>query len=315
MCNLPGMVVEGAEEDASARGNALFMGAAAGKSLPPDGTPESIGRNSSYASTMTPSGAVFVSEAWSSELTGEVTSDVSRSHLDLWMERDETLIMFDWDDTLCPTSHLALAPFRSAADPRALERHTQAVQELLRVAASCGRVAILSMAGPGWIEDTVKRSMPQLSQTLEALDISVSLARVGVPRVSLKEAFAEARNTSHFLKRRTMGKLIKSFYTPRVGRSSKFRKQAEKARSWKNIISVGDSEAERLALQDIAMSHQQRDRNGKWKEFRCKTVKLMSEPTLAQLTEQVRVLTTALPALVMHDGDFDYEMENGDLPS
>jgi len=61
------------------------------------------------------------------------------------------------------------------------------------------------------------------------------------------------------------------------------------------------------------MGRAQRDRNGRWKECRCKTVTFKSEPTLAELTEQLRAIAKALPALVHHDGDVDWEVEKGDL--
>merc|ERR1712062_154185 len=76
-------------------------------------------------------------------------------------------------------------------------------------------------------------------------------------------------------------------------------------RSWKNVVSIGDSSAERCALQDVVSRRVQRSRHGRWKECRCKTLTLMQEPSLEQLTAQLKKVTQSLPTLVLHDGDVD----------
>lgn len=260
------------------------------------------------------------SEAREDQCTGELrpsqrSQATTRSHVEMWSTQEETLIMFDWDDTLCPTTYLKQFRLRTEADPAALAAHVKAVQQLLQVAASLGRVSIVSMASPGWIDHTLECYMPQVDVTLKSLDISMSFAQAGAATKRKREACADAREPSHFLKRRTMTKLIREFYASRVCGRPRLGKHTAKGRSWKNILSIGDSDAERCALQDIAMSHTQRDRRGKWKEFRCKTVKLKAFPTLAELTQQVETLTRALPALVHHDGDVDYDVERGDFDS
>ena len=72
-------------------------------------------------------------------------------------------------------------------------------------------------------------------------------------------------------------------------------------RSWKNLVSIGDSTAERFALQDVVYRHVQRGRLGRWKECRCKTLQLFLEPSLEQLQ--------CLPALVTHVADVDVEFD------
>lgn len=63
-----------------------------------------------------------------------------------------------------------------------------------------------------------------------------------------REAIAECREPSHFLKRKAMTKTVREFYRGAAGR----RRPKPRGRSWKNIVSIGDSLAERLALQDRA---------------------------------------------------------------
>lgn len=246
-------------------------------------------------------------------------SPLSRSHIDRWSDRDETLIIFDWDDTLCPTSHVQRCPPQGEEHgcDEALQEHQRAVEELLRLAVGLGQVSIVTMASSSWVEESILRVMPGLQTCLVELGIQVVSAREGVGRKRLREAFGDCREPTHYLKRRAMSRVIRDFYET----SRRTLKQAiwdmqvshtgcstRKARSWKNIVSIGDSAAERLALQDLVFKRCQRDRHGRWKECRCKTLKLIAEPDLGQLTAQLRRVAQLLPALVRHDGDADLDV-------
>eukprot|EP00929_Paragymnodinium_shiwhaense_P118734 TRINITY_DN90646_c0_g1_i1.p1 TRINITY_DN90646_c0_g1~~TRINITY_DN90646_c0_g1_i1.p1 ORF type:complete len:1124 (+),score=211.74 TRINITY_DN90646_c0_g1_i1:84-3455(+) len=108
-----------------------------------------------------------------------------------------TLIFFDWDDTLCPTTWIRSvlkgrladieewAPIRSNPESQAdwyhemprwfnyplpdvpayhelMEELQKAVVTLLEVAQAIGVVVIVTNAMPGWVEKTMKKWMPQL---------------------------------------------------------------------------------------------------------------------------------------------------------
>mmetsp|Transcript_48354 Transcript_48354/g.136020 ORF Transcript_48354/g.136020 Transcript_48354/m.136020 type:complete len:384 (-) Transcript_48354:183-1334(-) len=230
----------------------------------------------------------------------------SCSHLERWSDRDETLIIFDWDDTLCPTTHGQENPECAEQDRAQLQAHEEVVARLLRVAGEVGHISIVSMAGTGWIERTLDNFMPGLKPLIAELNIPVTLAREGVPKRDKRQAFAEGREPSTYLKRRTMMKVVRNFYRTSIGNETK-------ERSWKNVVSIGDSTAEKLALQDIVLARVQRDRKGRWKDCRCKTIKLKTEPTLAELSAQLCRVAESLPALVMHDGDLDMEFEEEEV--
>jgi len=119
-----------------------------------------------------------------------------------------------------------------------------------------------------------------------------------------REAKVDCRSQSQYLKMKAFLRVVKQFYRSR----SFLRRALGGMRSWKNIISIGDSDAERLALQDAVFHHKQPDKNGRWKECRCKTVRFLDEPDLGQLTEQINTLRELLPALARHDGDVDLDM-------
>lgn len=78
-----------------------------------------------------------------------------------------------------------------------------------------------------------------------------------------------------------------------------------KPRSWKNVLSIGDSDAERLALQDVMWWRVQRGNGGRWKMCRCKSVKLKQEPSVTELSAQLLQLAQLLPTCVQHNDDLD----------
>lgn len=245
----------------------------------------------------------------------------SKSHIDLWDTTSETVIIFDWDDTLCPTTFIwnhpqlnwyEVAPcFDDSSEMETqfkdtlreqLEQHQSAVIALLRLAVSLGQVAIVTLAQVGWVEQSCRNFMPQVAEVLFELGIEVVYARQAIPSRYLRRAHEEQNDLTKVLKTRAMSRTIKKFYTT-VGGGE---------RSWKNILSIGDSAAERLALQDVIMRREQRDSRGVPKECRCKVVKLLYEPDLERLTAEVQVLITWLLTLTCQDDDIDIDFADID---
>jgi hypothetical protein len=248
------------------------------------------------------------------EPTAASPSHASSRSVEDWHASNETFILLDWDDTLCPTSHFSSAV---CAKTRYGDRNPSLVEfqagviDLLRTAAALGGVGIVTMACQEWVQECIQTLMPEVGGVLRELGIEVVSARTSASKQFLRESQGDAREPAHFLKRKAMARVIKKFYrepnfirrTMRVGTR----------RSWKNIISIGDSQAERLALQDIVFQHTQRDRYGRCKECRCKTLLLMQEPNIQDLIRQHRAIREGLAALVRHDGDIDIEFAQYDI--
>mmetsp|Transcript_14403 Transcript_14403/g.26753 ORF Transcript_14403/g.26753 Transcript_14403/m.26753 type:complete len:310 (-) Transcript_14403:109-1038(-) len=261
----------------------------------------------STISTAVPSSDMpFMKQISSSSMATTCRSMLSMSHVERWAEPDETLIIFDWDDTLCPTSDMKETDEGHGGFERAeLETHQAAVVCLLQAAAEIGKVRIVTMADITWIRMCIAELMPGLKNILDELQIPIVEARAArTPRLT-REANADAREPSHFYKTKAMQKVVSDFYGAKTPCQ----------RSWKNILSIGDSEAERLALQDVVFRHAQRDRFGRWKECRCKTLSLMQRPKIAELTQELQAVTRLLPTLVHHDGDLDVNMDMNDVAS
>jgi hypothetical protein len=229
---------------------------------------------------------------------------LSMSHLEKWTERSETLIILDWDDTAFPTSHVkANLSQEHAAEWNA---HEETLTELLRLASALGHVAIVTMATSQWIQECTKKHMPSLTGLFHELGIEVVAARSTLSRSARAAAFGECRDPSQFAKTCAMERVARRFYRGRDG-------MRRAPKSWKNILGIGDSSAERLALQDVVFRHVQRDRLGRSKDCRCKTVMLLDSPSLLKLTAQVQVLIHWLPTLVHHDGDVDLDFASDSL--
>lgn len=229
---------------------------------------------------------------------------VTMSHIDSWSEPNETLILFDFDDTLYPTTQVCDQPEYEHGEDLDWGSHEAAVSRLLQVAASIGEVQILTMATNSWVEEKIVEVMPALWNRILELQIPIVSARDNVSPRSMREACSDTRDPSQFLKKRAMKQVIRKFYCKDGKRGG---------RSWKNVVSIGDSEAEQLALQDIVFQHVQRDRKGTWKECRCKTLLLLPHPKLAELTAEIKFVEHLLPAFVQYDGDLHMEIDHDDL--
>jgi hypothetical protein len=216
-----------------------------------------------------------------------------------WAEPGETLLLVDWDDTLFPTTSMDMAHlWRISEDPEQLNELYDTVADFLRTAATVSHVAILSMAIPSWIETCIRNNMPGLHGLLDELGIDTVLAREDATRNTKLQAHGDCRDPSQFLKTKAMKRTINKFY---------------KKRSWKNVISIGDSQAERLALQDVVIQHRQRDSTGRCEDCLCKTLTLISSPCLAELIQELKAVSNQLATLVHCPNDLDITMNASDM--
>jgi hypothetical protein len=229
----------------------------------------------------------------------------------------QTLIFVDWDDTLCPTASCKqflskVCPCDPSDEERQLLRaHEAEVIELLRCAASLAHVCIVTMAEMDWVHKSIAKLMPDVADVLEDLKIDVVSARESLTQRLRRSAFSDDRDPAQYLKTKAMERILKQFHRE-GGRVSRTLGTAG-SRPWKNIVSFGDSTAERFALQDLVFRRNQRDRDGEWKECRCKTLLLLEDPTLLQLTGEVRLMRSLMSVLVHHDGDIHVDLAQEDL--
>jgi hypothetical protein len=277
------------------------------------------------------------------------TAVTTNSYIELWREANETLIILDWDDTLCPSTWISEHPrlrwnevapcFRggcadeelgssargngceaAAEDARMLEHlteHTSTVAALLRVAVSLGKVVIVTLAEEHWVNTSIRNFMPGLQGLLEELGIEIHFAKkMNRPRYFRVAQEEPGHDLGQILKQDAMTRVVKKFYsgTSHSLRSSPRRRRRKSQplseRSWKNVISVGDSPCEGLALQDIVFRRKQFTSSGLTKTCRCKVLKMLESPTLERLTSELQVLMVWIQNLAHYDGDVDIDLED-----
>lgn len=203
---------------------------------------------------------------------------------------EQTLIIFDWDDTLCPSSACfegygltgAVPPEKGSLLESALFRLAVDVKAALERASSlAATVAIVTNGGEKWVELSAQAWMPDILPALCGTSVSSARARWEPQGVGSPTGW----------KTREFQELIDRFY-------SRYANQ-----SWKNIICIGDAPYEHEALRrvvDDGLGVQST-------HCRTKSVKFLTKPTVDDVGYQLRKLTTFFENVVYHDGDLDID--------
>lgn len=87
--------------------------------------------------------------------------------------RHQTLLIFDWDDTLLPTTFLNSQGDQKlpAVVTQKLRKTASQVKELLTTASQLGQVFIITNAMSGWVEYSAAKWMPELLPVLQNMRI------------------------------------------------------------------------------------------------------------------------------------------------
>mmetsp|Transcript_31638 Transcript_31638/g.62149 ORF Transcript_31638/g.62149 Transcript_31638/m.62149 type:complete len:259 (-) Transcript_31638:142-918(-) len=203
--------------------------------------------------------------------------------------QEDTMIIFDWDDTIMPSSWMqregltldaASQPsHEQTAQLQALAHH---VERTLSNAKQLGSVVVVTNAEQGWVEMSCSKFMPSLSPLMEGLKlVSARSCWEGQGIISPVEWKCRAFETE-----------CSSFYELDDDRTDADRK--------KNVLSLGDSLSERSALilvtKDLA-------------NCCTKSLKFMDRPDVAQLQQQHEVVGRRICQIVAYPGSLDLRVE------
>lgn len=192
----------------------------------------------------------------------------------------ETLIIFDWDDTVLPTSWLERIHALTAGVPlrpdvqRQLATLGKMAMETMAMCTQFGTVVFITNSAPGWVDQSCQLFMPQILGEVRSYPI-----------------------------------LAKPMHAPLTFKITTFRKEC---RAYRNCISVGDGDAERAAC--IRLQAPQ-DRKGVLgggdnsdPSRRVKSVKLQEFPTCAQLIAQHEMLQMRLSEVIAAPSSLDLKV-------
>jgi hypothetical protein len=195
----------------------------------------------------------------------------------------KSMIVFDWDDTLLATSHLAAAGYRLGhARPRnpqieaALRQLDSTAQQLLQLAIDHSHhVCIITNAENGWIELSSKSWLPGVSAMLHKVSIMSA-------RSTYESQFpcSPASWKLHAFEEMT----------------SRFTKEHCDEASTLHIISLGDSNVEREAAHAVA-----RNRT----KTKAKSIKFAEEPTIDVLRLELVSILSRFSSLMGYDNSLD----------
>lgn len=194
--------------------------------------------------------------------------------------KEDTLILFDWDDTLIPTTFLFSQQPGSLAESFEMPLKLQetldevAVSALatLEAAKQYGHVVIVTNSENGWVDLATQRFFPRLTEVLR-----------DVPKFSARSAFesGECATPVHW-KTLAFEHSITNFFgtMPRI----------------RNVVSLGDSEHDRAALFLAAQ---------KIPSCWAKSLKLTEQPDAEYILKEQELIRESLPQLAYHQGTLD----------
>jgi len=195
----------------------------------------------------------------------------------------ETLIIFDWDDTICPTTWLGVQGLLTGVSPSQeqiaqLKPLADAALVTLNAAKANGEVAVVTNAEKGWVEWTCLTFMPSLQMVLQEVDI-----------ISARSCYEQPGLFDPTLwKCRAFADKAHVYY---AGKSPGQRR---------NIISIGDALYERDALMHVTSG---------MADCWAKSVKLLRQPDLMQLVDQHELIGGSIHEIVDHDNHLDFEVD------
>mmetsp|Transcript_71913 Transcript_71913/g.185488 ORF Transcript_71913/g.185488 Transcript_71913/m.185488 type:complete len:338 (-) Transcript_71913:173-1186(-) len=193
--------------------------------------------------------------------------------------RHQTVIIFDWDDTLLCTSFLVCsrAKYREELPKETqlqLRKIAKAVGQLLELATRLGQTFIITNAEEGWVETSAASFLPELQPGLHGVRVISARSRYepeypGQAAAWKEQAFLEVRRQ---LEVETVG----------------------------NLISIGDSVFE---MDAVAVMGQE------FAESCIKTVRFRQQPMPGQLLQELNLVLNKLQQIVAGPKDLKLTFE------
>lgn len=201
---------------------------------------------------------------------------------------ENTVLIFDWDDTVLPYSWLRAQSIRLNGQPRLaawqcelLERAATSAAETIHLAKQLGTVVFVTNAEEGWIEWTCRTFMPLLHPSLQEVKL-----------VSARTAYEKTLLCPVEWKVSAFDSELERIFGAEV---------MECPGSVKNVISIGDGLDEREALLRVAR---------RYPSVRAKSLKIMPNAGIHELIVVQSLVADSLHRVVHSDNNLDLHVEH-----
>jgi len=214
----------------------------------------------------------------------DVSATAAQKSIGAGFTPEETLFIFDWDDTILPSSWIQRQGLRLDAGSVVLEWQQERLAEVAAAAAKTltaakdqGTVVLVTNAERGWIELSCQKFLPSLLPFIENVKI-----------VSARTAYETPLRTS------PLDWKVHAFAAEIARACGAEALQDPKKR--KNIHSLGDSVHEREALIRATI---------KLPNCCSKSLKFVDRPDIDQLLKQHSLIMNCFGQIVQHDENLD----------
>lgn len=226
---------------------------------------------------------------------GARNKDMHKSQVQ-YANKDQTIIFFDWDDTLLPTSWLRTSPLvdsQGRINPNGpgnsdllanLMRYMSGVTSLLRLAQDLGTVVIVTNARRPWVDASCRAFLPGVRHAMQRIPVLYGLELVNASGAQAKKGAVNLTQTKVAAMRTAMNE----FYSRYEGQS------------WKNVVSIGDALFEHDAIRAVV---KERPEYTAGQKCRVKTIKLLEGPSMAGLEAELKVVAAFLRKIVVLNDD------------
>jgi hypothetical protein len=228
------------------------------------------------------------------------TKDVSATYEDGFSSRGHTLIIFDYDDTILPTSFLSKHGFKLDSPAptgdlkRALSDYSRHVNRTLKEAKKRGHVIIVTNAEAGWIQLTVEKYMPLSAAMIHEFQ-----------HISARSIFEPAGLVTPIQWKESAFRLVVEEYLGAMGAVPSTKPKRKSLKNGYQVISLGDSAHEREAVLKVCG------------EFRIisKSLKFMERPDLDALVKQHLLIHECLHEIVRSQDNLDLCIQTSPVKS
>uniref|UniRef100_A0A7S1FMK9 Uncharacterized protein n=1 Tax=Corethron hystrix TaxID=216773 RepID=A0A7S1FMK9_9STRA len=216
------------------------------------------------------------------------------------------VIVFDWDDTIFPTSFVIKSKI---ADTEDLPPHLQSqsvlkelceyAEKALIEAAKHGEVIIITSAGEGWVEYSAAKFLPKLIPVLDGIKVVSARSRYdnfySLPLCWKARTFADEVN--EIFNNNSKGSSFDDDSTSSTSSCSTLSTVLSE-RHQREIISFGDSMDERTAVKVVASQL----------NTSSKSIKFIQQPSPIQIIGQLSIITSQLAHICDDEEDIDVEI-------